>query len=151
MTFEQKLQAAVVRGSELMIKHGLGDWRVQLQSKRTVLADAAYFQKRIRYSKYFIKVATQEQFDGVTLHEIAHGLVGPGHGHDAAFKRMALSIGADPAYAERKVDIQIYKYQLSCPKCDLSGGCNRVMSGLCRHCSVPLIITENVLPIALWA
>ncbi len=150
MTYEEKLQAAVVRGSQLMIQHGLSDWRVQLQSKRTVLADTARFQKRIRYSKHFIKIATQEQFDGVTLHEIAHALVGAGHGHDAVFKKKVIEIGGDNMYAQRSVNIQIYKYQLSCPSCEATGGCNRVRSGLCRKCSVPLVISENIANIIAW-
>ena len=52
-----------------------------------------YAAKQITLSvSYCLKASKQEVMD-VLLHEIAHAIVGPGHGHDATWKAAARRIG----------------------------------------------------------
>ena len=57
------------------------------------------------------------------LHEIAHAIVGPGHGHDAAWRAVAINLGVHPRACKRadlvkgvtRADIK--KYTGTCPSC----------------------------------
>lgn len=53
------------------------------------------------------------------LHEIAHALVGRGHGHDWVWKQTAMSIGCDGArcMSEETNGLTESKYTLSCSSC----------------------------------
>lgn len=154
---EKKYQDAILRGAELMIENGLGDWKIKLQKKRTVLADCNYATRTIRYSEHFITVATKEQFEGVTLHEIAHALVGRGHGHDAAWKKQCVAISPDAVYAKSKADVPIPKYKLTCPSCKYEGGANRITrKRYCGRCfnrkreMVEFNVAPNILQVFAW-
>lgn len=156
-TEETKLQQALVRGSELLVQHGIGDWRVSFHRKRRVLADCNHMKKTIRYSLHFITIATKEQLEGVTLHEIAHALVGVQHGHDNVFRRKVLELGGDPDYASASVKNPVFthKYNLTCPECGWESHCNRNKSYRCTPCArkgirTPMNISENQLKVVLW-
>lgn len=154
---EKKLRQALVRGAELMMENGLGDWKVSLQNKRTALADCNKRAKTIRYSKHFLRVAEKEQFEGVTLHEIAHALV-PAHvGHGAEFVEKCIEISPNADYAKRSVKIFVFKYTMTCPECGVTGGVNRKRTGTCARClrdrnkEVDFVLTENKPTIKLWS
>jgi predicted SprT family Zn-dependent metalloprotease len=55
-----------------------------------------YSKKEIGVTKVLANLNTIEESKDVVLHEIAHALTGPGHGHDAAWKRMCVRVGAKP-------------------------------------------------------
>lgn len=159
MTLEdKKFSQALVRGAELMMQNGLSDWKVKLHNKRRVLADCSHTTKTIRYSKNFLTIATKEQLEGVTLHEIAHALVGTHHGHDIVFKRKVIEIGGNQNYASASVTdpVSTHKYNLTCPECGAVSKSNRNRAYICGKCSrekgerVHLVATENVLVIVPW-
>jgi hypothetical protein len=50
---------------------------------------------RMRLSTEIARVRTKEETMNTIRHEIAHFLAGPGHGHDAHWRAIALSIGCD--------------------------------------------------------
>lgn len=54
------------------------------------------------------------------LHEVAHALVGPGHGHDEVWKATCLEVGARPerCYGE-EVEMPKGRWRATC------GGCGR--------------------------
>lgn len=134
-TEEQKLAQSLLISTQLMIANGLDNWTVKLHTRRTVLADCYYSQRAIRYSRYFLTVATKEQIEGVTLHEIAHALVGTGHGHDRKWREKSLEIGSGTVYAKSKVNIPVHKYKLTCPECGKESGANRMRRGYyCNSC-----------------
>jgi predicted SprT family Zn-dependent metalloprotease len=157
-TQDQKYSQALVRGAQLMMQHGLNDWTVKLHSKRRVLADCSVRTRTIRYSKHFLTITTPEQLEGVTLHEIAHALVGPGHGHDLVFKRKVIEIGGDPNYSHASVKdpVSTHKYNLICPECGTASKSNRKRDYICGKCSrdkgerVTLVAVENVLTVVPW-
>lgn len=155
---EQKLRDALLVSAELLIEHGLNDWKIKLNGKRRVLAETNHTRKTILYSKHFVMVADKEQFIGVTIHEIAHALLGKRSGHGREFMELCkkLSPGSDYA-ANRKLEVNMYRYVLTCPGCGaqikLLG---KKRNGVCRKCLEErneenhFEVKENKLEVRLW-
>jgi len=55
-----------------------------------------YRQREIGVTKVLANLNTIEETKDVVLHEIAHALTGPGHGHDWAWKQKCVLVGARP-------------------------------------------------------
>jgi predicted SprT family Zn-dependent metalloprotease len=53
------------------------------------------------------------------LHEIAHALVGAGHGHNHVWKRKCIEIGAKPerCYSSKEVETPKLRYYVICEGC----------------------------------
>lgn len=151
-----KLELAMLEIAKLMKDNGLGKWTVKLNSKRTSLAETFHSEKTIYFSKPFIMVADKSQVVGVTLHEVAHALVGAGHGHDKVFREKCVEISPNSDYAEHATSIQLKKYILTCPKCGQSGSNNKNEDRYCGKCftkdesMVKFDIKENNLKVVLW-
>lgn len=78
----------------LMDEHGLQGWTFEFDRAR-VRAGACHFaDRRISLSRALTAVHPDEQVRETVLHEIAHALVGPRHGHDEVWRRQARAIGA---------------------------------------------------------
>ncbi len=86
-------RTARAMAQELLEQHGLRGWRVELdRAKRR--AGVCRFQDRvIGLSGPLIDVHDEREVRDTVLHEIAHALVGPAHGHDAVWRATALRIG----------------------------------------------------------
>ena len=52
--------------------------------------------KEIGVTRALASINAFDKSKDVVLHEIAHALTGPGHGHDAQWKRMCVKVGARP-------------------------------------------------------
>lgn len=59
---------------------------------RSCAGRAFHLYRRIDLNPNLLS-AKSDQFRGTLLHELAHLLVGPGHGHDRAWKVMCLKLG----------------------------------------------------------
>lgn len=134
MSEEKKLEIAIKRACEIMVKSGIGDWKVKLNRKRTSLAETSHYKKTIAYSKHFIMVATEKELEGVTYHETAHALLGSGHGHDKTFKDLCTSLVGDDSFSTTHVDVSVRKYIYECPECGSRGGKNQLKKLYCRRC-----------------
>ena len=55
-----------------------------------------YRQREIGVTKVLANLNTIEETKDVVLHEIAHALTGPGHGHDILWKQKCVVVGARP-------------------------------------------------------
>lgn len=89
-----ELEAARDLATALIARHGL-DWEFGWDHARRRAGQANFTLRRITLSKHLTTLCSEEQVRQTVLHEIAHALVGPGHGHGAVWKRMAHRIGAD--------------------------------------------------------
>ena len=81
---------------ELMHRHGLHDWSFGFNRRKRSLGLCVYHRKAIELSVHLIERNGPEEVLDTILHEIAHALVGPNHGHDAVWKRKCLEVGASP-------------------------------------------------------
>lgn len=154
---EKKMTQAILLGAQIMIDKGVPEYRVKITNRRRALADCNSFYKVIRFSSHFIKIATKEQFEGVTLHEIAHALVGNVHGHDSVFKAKCRELGADTSYhgCSAKGVILPKKFKLTCPECGASSGANMRKDYICSRCkangkNVRFTFEENILQVVQW-
>ena len=80
----------------LMNEHGLGHWTFQWDRAVKRLGRCSYASRTISLSKPLALRVGDDEIRDTILHEIAHGLVGPGHGHDRIWMAKAREIGARP-------------------------------------------------------
>ena len=89
--------AALRLARTLLDDHGLHTWTVGLDRAKA-RAGATHFQtRRITLSGPLTRVHDEDLVRDTILHEIAHALVGPAHGHDAVWKAKAREVGASDA------------------------------------------------------
>ncbi|MDC5696182.1 SprT-like domain-containing protein [Intrasporangium calvum] len=88
-----ELSAALKLGRELMAAHGLGDWSLNLDRARTRAGVCRAATREISLSAHLTRLHPEEEVRDTILHEIAHALVGPGHGHDSVWRAKAHQIG----------------------------------------------------------
>ena len=117
---------------ELMSDHGLLDhgWSFEYDNAKRRFGVCMYGSKVIGLSKLLVAANDETQVRDTILHEIAHALVGVGHGHDKVWKKMCVKIGAKPerCYSSEDTNIIAGKYRAVC------GGCGKTFD---RHKRVP--------------
>ena len=106
---------------KLMNKHGLLDlrWSFEFDNAKRRFRCCHYTYKRISLSKYLVELNDEARVKNTILHEIAHALVGHGHGHDNVWKRKAIEIGCDGnrCFTEKTTVIVKGTLEAVCPKC----------------------------------
>lgn len=96
----------------------LNGWEVEF-SNRAVLSLGVCIHKRrvIRLSRPLIELNGEDLIVNTFRHEVAHARVGPGHGHDAVWKQMAILVGAEPIRCARNVILVPGRWAATCPLC----------------------------------
>lgn len=118
---------------------GLGGWKFGFNRRVRSLGLCRYGLQRIELSIHLVRAGQGSETRLTLLHEIAHALVGPNHGHDAVWKAKAAEVGARPERCSRaEIDMPVGRWAAAC------GGCNvvfrrhrrpRRMTGwFCRPC-----------------
>jgi predicted SprT family Zn-dependent metalloprotease len=87
------VQDALVMARELVAEHGLVGWTVVLDRARTRAGVCRADRKQIGLSGPLTALHDEAEVRDTVLHEIAHALVGPRHGHDAVWRATARRIG----------------------------------------------------------
>lgn len=122
----------------LLTQSGLAaqGWTFRLNNNRSRLGVCRYRGKSIELSVFHL-TSPDKEIMNTLLHEIAHALVGPGHGHGPVWKRKAIEIGCT---GERCGKMEApAKYTGTCVKCGFNGfKANRLtqrkLFGTHRHC-----------------
>ena len=83
--------------SKLMTDHGLTEqgWKFDFSTSARRIAVCKHRIKTIEFSLHRLG-SDRAAIKDIILHEIAHALVGPKHGHDATWRAMCVRIGAKP-------------------------------------------------------
>ena len=109
--------------NELMQEHGLTQlgWTLQFDNSVKRFGVCRHQPKVIGLSKPLCSINDEVQVKDTILHEMAHALVGRGHGHDNVWKRMCVEIGAKPqrCYKREEISVVDLRYQAIC------GGCGK--------------------------
>jgi predicted SprT family Zn-dependent metalloprotease len=80
-----------------MALHGLRGWSFGFNRRKQTLGLCIYQRRTIELSVHLVERANHwDEIRDTILHEIAHALVGPGHGHDKVWKRKCVEVGAKP-------------------------------------------------------
>ena len=80
-------------GVALIGDHGLHGWRLVFDRAKTRAGICRFEQRTIGLSRVLTELHGTAEVRDTILHEIAHALVGPAHGHDAVWRSTALAIG----------------------------------------------------------
>lgn len=88
-----ELSAAYEMATALVRDHGLAGWRVEFDGAKRRAGVCRFPERVIGLSAPLTRVHAEAEVRDTVLHEIAHALVGPEHGHDPVWRRVAQSIG----------------------------------------------------------
>ena len=118
-----KVLEAYELATKLLEEHGLRQkgWVIDIDNAKRRFGCCNFTKKEISLSRPLTEANHYVEVVDTILHEIAHALVGPGHGHDAVWKRMCVKIGAKPqrCYTSEDVVSVAGKYRAVC------GGCGK--------------------------
>ncbi|MGN6753177.1 MAG: SprT-like domain-containing protein [Intrasporangium sp.] len=88
------LSEALSLARELVRAHRLDGWTVGLDRAKARAAACHFRDRRITLSSHLTALHEQDEVRDSILHEIAHALVGPRHGHDEVWRATAIAIGS---------------------------------------------------------
>ena len=80
---------------DLMDANGLTDWTLCVDRAKRRAGSANLGRKLISVSRTHLELYSPDQVRSLALHEIAHALAGPGHGHDSHWRLICLAIGGN--------------------------------------------------------
>jgi predicted SprT family Zn-dependent metalloprotease len=86
---------AAILARTLMNEHGLGHWAFQFDRSVRRFGVCRFGTQTISMSQRLVELNEEARVRNTILHEIAHALVGPGHGHNHVWRNKARSIGCD--------------------------------------------------------
>ncbi|WP_127507112.1 SprT-like domain-containing protein [Actinoplanes solisilvae] len=89
-----ELHAARDLANGLIKRHRLTGWRLVFDNAKTRAGVCRFDRKEIGLSRPLVALYDAEQVTDTVLHEIAHALTGPGHGHDRKWRATARRIGS---------------------------------------------------------
>ncbi len=102
---------------QLMAHYGLHNWSFAFNRRKRALGFCHFDTQLIELSIYFVEHNGPELLRDTLLHEIAHALVGAGHGHDLVWKRKCLEIGARPMRCCGHAEMPRGRWQAECGSC----------------------------------
>jgi len=102
-----KLSEAEELICELMERHELFDecWSYQFDAASVRFGECRQRDKVLSFSKKLVYLNHESDVRDTILHEIAHALVGTGHGHSEVWSRKCVEIGVSPNryYSSREI------------------------------------------------
>jgi hypothetical protein len=117
MPFSPRLLEVQRLARRLLAGHGLGDWSFAYNRSKLQMGLCVFGRRLILLSAYFVELNGDEAVLDTLLHEIAHALVGPGHGHDAVWRAKCLEVGAKPERLSYAVKMPLGRWRAVCPGC----------------------------------
>ena len=135
---EQRYADVCRLARDLFALHRLHGWAFTFNRGKRTMGWCLYGSRTIELSVHFVERNDMVLIRDTLLHEIAHALVGPGHGHDAVWKRKCVEIGARPERVSHEVNMPEGRWQARCGQCGLLHHRHRrpkQMKGwYCGHC-----------------
>lgn len=88
-----EISPALALGRRLLREHGLEHWTVTTDRAKTRAGVCRFAARTISLSAPLTRLHDEAEVRDTILHEIAHALVGPAHGHDDVWRSKAMAIG----------------------------------------------------------
>lgn len=119
-------QELIYQAMEQHNLHAKG-WSFHWDSAKLRFGLCMFGRKVIKMSRALVLANDEKEVRDTILHEIAHALVGPGHGHGRVWKLMAQAIGARPetCYSTANVKMVDSPYTFTCVDCGFVGHFHR--------------------------
>lgn len=107
--------------AKLFMSHGLKGWSFKFDSAVKRFGLCNHSRKVISLSRHLVQLNAEPAVTNTLLHEIAHALVGAGHGHGKVWVNKAKSIGCygQRCYSRSEVKTPELQYMLTCPQCGI--------------------------------
>lgn len=97
-----KINEGKLLARRLMDQHGLTTWKIVVDRAKKRFGLCKHSVQTISISERHFSFSSHEDIVDTILHEIAHALVGPGHGHNHVWKAKCRQIGAKPIRCGKK-------------------------------------------------
>lgn len=101
----------------LMNEHGFGHWTFEFDRAKRRAGLCRHRLQIISLSHHYVVNNNAEDVKDTILHEIAHAIAGPGHGHSRYWKSICIRIGAKPERLCSNAIMPKGQWQAHCPKC----------------------------------
>ena len=110
-----ELNVVKMLADKLLDKHGLIEkgWRFSFDRAKRRAGSCKFSKKEITIAKAYAEQQEVMEIKNSILHEIAHALVGPQHGHSQIWRKKAKEIGCDASRCHHIV-FSKPKYVLTC-------------------------------------
>ncbi|MFH0834477.1 MAG: SprT-like domain-containing protein [Patescibacteria group bacterium] len=131
------LQSAEILALRLFAQHDLSHWNFKFDRAKRRFGCCNFSTRTISLSKILTELNAPEKVRDTLLHEIAHALVGPRHGHDSLWKKQVRALGGRPAarFRETEVTVPRSKFVAFCPHCQKTFPTFRTRKNVaCRAC-----------------
>lgn len=115
-----KFQDAQALAELVLEEHGLDKqgWTFEWDYAKRRAGQCRYGDKVISLSFSYSNLNDEANVENTIRHEVAHALVGPGHGHGPVWQRMALKIGCNASRTTTPDTVKPKgKYTATCPSC----------------------------------
>lgn len=119
------LRQARTLAIDLMNLHNLIGWRFRYDRAVRRLGYTQYGSKTISLSRALTVLNDEPQVKNTILHEIAHALLGAGHGHNNVWRSKAISIGCNGQRCTNSIVKVQPRFKIICALCGTSWPCHR--------------------------
>ena len=123
----------------LLAEHGLAHWLFHFDQSTARAGVCKFGDRVVALSHIFSVLSSEEEVRDALLHEIAHALVGPEHGHDETWRAKATKIGCNGSRLTKQLDVAS-RYLVSCPRCKwMQKTQKRHRNAVCLKCRGPAL------------
>jgi predicted SprT family Zn-dependent metalloprotease len=113
-----RARVVAVEARHLLDIHGLRTWSFGFNRRKRALGVCLFRRRRVELSVHLVDGANDDaEIRDTLLHEIAHALTGPEHGHDDVWKEVCRRIGARPERLAHGADMPSGRWQARCRGC----------------------------------
>lgn len=132
-----RLDSIAKQADKLIEQHNLADWRFRFDSANRRGGLCSYSEKMISLSEQYCLHAQDDEIIDTILHEIAHALVGPEHGHDKVWQSKAKEIGCSGERTHNSI-FTPPNYIMTCQHCGWFTGRHKRRRLICKECQTPV-------------